>query len=175
MLFMPLFPERQQIDLGKILKECSRFRIGIALLARHPVVELGREQLINVWVREQGPAWELGLRLSNMDLSVLLAYQLAMNWRGRLTLCMAIGDSETALKAQEYLQELVSLARLPKDTQVRVIDSPFRDAVRQVPSADINFFGLPDDFQPEFLREIIDIVGASCLFVRDSGDESALA
>jgi len=174
-LFMPLFPERQQIDLGKILKECSRFRIGIALLARHPVVELGREQLINVWVREQGPAWELGLRLSNLDLSVLLAYQLAMNWNGRITLCMAVGDDEMMLKAQEYLQELVSLARLPKNTQVRVINSPFHEAVRQVPSADINLFGLPDDFQPEFLREIIAIVGASCLFVRDSGDESALA
>jgi hypothetical protein len=25
------------------------------------------------------------------------------------------------------------------------------------------------------LNEVIDIVGASCLFVRDSGDESALA
>ena len=29
-LFMPLFPERQQIDPGKILKECLDFRIGIA-------------------------------------------------------------------------------------------------------------------------------------------------
>jgi hypothetical protein len=88
---------------------------------------------------------------------------------------MAVGDDEMVLKAQEYLQELVSLARLPKNTQVRVINGPFHEAVRLVPSADINLFGLPDDFQPEFLREIIAIVGASCLFVRDSGDESALA
>jgi solute carrier family 12 sodium/potassium/chloride transporter 2 len=98
-----------------------------------------------------------------------------MNWRGRLTLCMAVDDDETANKAQEYLHELISLARLPKGTQVRVINSPFHDALREVPSADINFFGLPDDFRPEFLREVIDIVDASCLFVRDSGDESALA
>jgi solute carrier family 12 sodium/potassium/chloride transporter 2 len=174
-LFMPLFPERQPIDLGQILQGVHDFRIGIALLARHPVVELGREQLINVWVREQGPAWELGMRLSNLDLSVLLAYQLALNWHGQLTLCMAVDDEETAARAQRYLQELVTLARLPKNTRVQVVNSPFRDAVRQVPSADINFFGLPNDFQPEFLREVIDIVDASCLFVRDSGDESALA
>jgi amino acid transporter len=174
-LFMPLFPERQQFDLGQILEECLDFRIGIALLARHPVIELGREQLINVWVREQGPAWELGLRLSNMDLSVLLAYQLATNWRGQITLCMAVDDGETAIKAHDYLHELITLARLPGHTQVRVIEGPFHDAVRQGPSADINFFGLPDNFRLDFLREVIDIVDASCLFVRDSGDESALA
>jgi hypothetical protein len=44
-----------------------------------------------------------------------------------------------------------------------------------MPSADINLFGLPNDSNPKFLNEVIDIVGASCLFVRDSGDESALA
>jgi hypothetical protein len=115
------------------------------------------------------------MRLSNLDLSVLLAYQLARNWRGRITLCMAVDDGETATKAQRYLQELITLARLPDNTQVRVIEGPFYDALRQVPSADVNFFGLPNEFRPEFLREVIDIANASCLFVRDSGDESALA
>ncbi|MGD2078555.1 MAG: amino acid permease [Chloroflexota bacterium] len=175
MLFMPLFPERQEIDLERILTECLEFRIGVALLARHPVVDLGREQLINVWVREQGPAWELGMRLSNLDLSVLLAYQLARNWHGQVSLCMAVNDEETASKAQDYLHELVTLARLQDNTQVRVIEGSFHEALRQVPSADINLFGLPDDFRPGFLQEIINIVDASCLFVRDSGDESALA
>ncbi|MGD8583978.1 MAG: amino acid permease [Chloroflexota bacterium] len=175
MLFMPLSPQQQEIDLERVLAKCLRFRIGVALLARHPVVDLGREQLINVWVREQGPAWKLGMRLSNLDLSVLLAYQLARNWHGRITLCMAVDDTQTATKAQEYLQELITLARLPDNTQVQVIEGPFQDVLRQVPSADINFFGLPNEFRPEFVRDVIDIVNASCLFVRDSGDESALA
>jgi hypothetical protein len=174
-LFMPFFPQKQEIDLGKILAECLRFRIGVALLARHPVIDLGREQLINVWVREQGPAWELAMRLSNLDLSVLLAYQLARNWRGRITLCMAVDDGQTTTKAQDYLQELITLARLPASTRAQVIEAPFHDALRQVPSADINFFGLPNEFRLDFLQEIIDIANASCLFVRDSGDESALA
>jgi hypothetical protein len=170
-----LSPQQQEIDLGKILAKCLQFRIGVALLARHPVIDLGREQLINVWMREQGPAWELGMRLSNLDLSVLLAYQLARNWRGQITLCMAVDDAETAARAQEYLQELTTLARLPDNTRVRVVEGPFYDVLRQMPSADINFFGLPNEFRPEFVREVIDIVDASCLFVRDSGDESALA
>lgn len=174
-LFLPLLANEQQIDLKILLNEIAPFKIGVALLARHPVIDLGREQLINVWVREQGPDWKLGMRLSNLDLSVLLAYQLARNWQGRINLCMSVTDLETAIKARAYLNELIDLARLPAKTQVHVIEAPFYDALRQMPGADINFFGLPNDFDPVFLNEVIEIVGASCLFVRDSGDESALA
>ena len=174
-LFLPLFANEQQVDLENLLNEIAPFKIGVALLARHLVIDLGREQLINVWVREQGPDWKLGMRLSNLDLSVLLAYQLARNWQGRINLCMSVTDLETAIKARAYLNELIDLARLPAKTQVHVIEAPFYEALRQMPGADINFFGLPNDFDPAFLNEVIEIVGASCLFVRDSGDESALA
>jgi hypothetical protein len=174
-LFLPIYTNNRAIDLEKLLKEIAHFRIGVALLARHPIVDLGREQLINVWVREQGPEWELGLRLSNLDLSVLLAYQLARNWRGRINLCMAVSDTETVAKARAYLTELVDLARLPATTEVTVIEESFFGALSQVPSADINFFGLPVEFNPEFIYEVIEQAGTSCLFVRDSGDESALA
>ena len=172
---LPIYTNKRAIDLEKLLEEIAHFRIGVALLARHPIIDFGREQLINVWVREQGPDWELGLRLSNLDLSVLLAYQLARNWQGRINLCMAVSDSETVAKATSYLTELVDLARLPAMTEVTVVEDSFFGALSQVPSADINFFGLPGEFKPEFIYEVIEQAGTSCLFVRDSGDESALA
>ena len=174
-LFLPVVTHNLQLDLERLLNEIRPFKIGVALLARHPIVDLGREQLINVWVREQGPDWKLGLRLSNLDLSVLLAYQLSRNWRGQINMCMSVSESQTAATARAYLNELVDLARLPANTHVHVLENPFHEALRTMPSADINFFGLPNHFKPEFLNEMIDIVGASCLFVRDSGDESALA
>lgn len=174
-LFLPVFQDENQLDLEKLLDEIAPFKIGIALLARHPIVELGREQLINVWVREQGPEWKLEMRLSNLDLSVLLAYQLARNWQGRINLCMAVSDPQTAVEARDYLNRLNVLARLPSGTEVHVFETPFYDALREMPSGDINLFGLPDEFNPTFMAEVIDIVEASCLFVRDSGDESALA
>jgi solute carrier family 12 sodium/potassium/chloride transporter 2 len=174
-LFLSLFANERQVDLEKLLDEIAHFKIGVALLARHPIVDLGREQLVNVWVREQGPDWELGMRLSNLDLSVLLAYQLARNWQGRINLCMSVTDLETSNKAGAYLNRLIDLARLPAKTQAHVFEVPFYDALRQMPKADINFFGLPNDFDPAFLNEVIEIVGATCLFVRDSGDESAMA
>lgn len=174
-LFIPLFVDEHIIDLEKLMKKSIENQIGVVFLARHSVIELGREQEINVWVREQGPNWELGLRLSNLDLSVLLAYQLARNWGGRITLCMAVNDQETHDQAEPYLKELISLGRLPRNTRFIIKQSPFKDALATVPRGDINMFGLPAEFDRQFLENVFKSVDASCLFVRDSGNESALA
>ena len=88
--------------------------MGVALLARHDVIELGREQIIHVWVSNQGPDWEHDLHQSNLDIAILLAYQLAQNWDATITLNMAVPDEETKEKASEFLAQLISLARLPK-------------------------------------------------------------
>lgn len=90
-------------------------------------------------------------------------------------MCMSVADAENVAKARDYLNELVELARLPASTQVIVSEVPFYDALREFPGADINFLGLPNDFNQGFFNEVIEITGAACLFVRDSGDESALA
>jgi hypothetical protein len=174
-LFIPLFVDEHIIDLEKLMSKSLENKIGVVFLARHPVIELGREQEINVWVREQGPDWELGLRLSNLDLSVLLAYQLARTWGGRITLCMAVNDQETYQQAETFLNELISLGRLPRTTRYIIKQSPFKDALLEVPRGDINFFGLPGEFDRQFLERVFKMVDASCLFVRDSGNESALA
>jgi uncharacterized membrane protein len=174
-LFLPLFVDEHIIDLEQLMVKSLKNNIGVVFLARHPVIELGREQEINVWVREQGPEWKLGLRLSNLDLSVLLAYQLARNWGGRITLCMAVNDSETYEKAEKFLKELINLGRLPGKTRINIRQSSFREALVDVPRGDINFFGLPGEFDHQFLETVSQIVDASCLFIRDSGNESALA
>jgi amino acid transporter len=174
-LFLPLFENEHGYDLQSVLDHASQHRMGLILLARNRVVELGREQIINVWVREQGPDWKLGLRLSNLDLSVLLAYQLSRNWKGQINLCMAVQDDDTATQAGRFLGKLVTLARLPTETEVQILQADFWDALSEIPSADINFFGLADHYDQQFVAKVFETVDASCLFVRDSGDESALA
>jgi hypothetical protein len=145
------------------------------MLARHPIIELGREQLINVWVRPQGPDWRHDLRLSNLDLAILLAYKLKRNWRGRINLCMAAPDTETKARARQFLEDLITLARLPGDTRVLVWRAPFADALKRAPRADLSSFGLPRKPDLAFSQRIVELVDGSCVFVRDSGDESALA
>ncbi len=149
--------------------------IGIALFAQHPIVGLGQEQVINVWMRGQGPDWRLGLRLANLDLAVLMAYQIRQNWHGRINLCMVVGDEATREAARKFLEELRSLARLPANTTILVLIGEFWTAVAQAPAADLSILGLQAHPDLDFVEKVVKIIDASCVFVRDSGDESALA
>ncbi len=149
--------------------------MGIAILARHPVIELGRQHLIHVWVSNQGPEWKHEMHESNLDLAILLAYQLAQNWGGRIALCMSVPDDATREKAVDFLEQLISLARLPKTTEINVTTSPFSDALVQAPRADLSIFGLSHHPDIAFVQQLASQVNNSCVFVRDSGDESILA
>jgi len=48
------------------------------------------------------------------------------------------------------------------------------DSLQKAPKADINIFGLADTLYFDFLREAPELTNSSCLFIRDSGKESAL-
>ncbi|MCA9950181.1 MAG: amino acid permease [Anaerolineales bacterium] len=174
-LFLHLRHDSDLEELQQLVDKTAAYEMGIALLFRHPVIALGREQLINVWMSPQGPDWQPDLRQSNLDLAILLAYHLAQNWDGRINLCMAVTDAEMATKAKEFMTELITLTRLSGKPQVYALQTSFEEALAQAPRADLSIFGLP--LQPDlaFTQKITRLVDASCVFVRDSGDESALA
>ncbi len=174
-LFLHLRADSDLDEIQQLVDKTAAYQMGIALLARHPIVELGREQHINVWVSNQGPEWKHDLRESNLDLAILLAYQLAQNWHGRITLCMAVPDEETGEKATNFLTELISLTRLPDKTEVAVLVAPFLEALSRTAPADLSIFGLSKEPDLTFVKNLVQRMNGSCLFVRDSGDESALA
>jgi len=149
--------------------------MGTALLYEHPEAAFGQERRINVWASDQSPDWELGLRLPNLDLSVLLGYQVLRNWQGQLRLLTVCEDPEESANARAYLQRLIDDARLPEDTKRWVESGAFLDKVSAAPEADLSIFGLAEDVDKSLLEEIVRKTRSSCLFVRDSGRESALA
>lgn len=174
-LFLPVLSGEIPCDLAQLLARTTEYRMGLILFARNKLVELGREKQINVWVREQSPEWRLGLRLTNLDLAVLLAYQLARNWHGRINLCMAVTGNEMSEQATHFLTRLINLARLPSTTQAVVFEGAFWDSLPRAPQADLSIFGLQNKPDLAFVERVAETLGASCIFVRDSGDESALA
>lgn len=174
-LFFHLYPDSDLNRLQELVDRTAAYSMGIVLLARHPVIELGREQLINVWVSDQGPDWSHDLQYSNLDLSLLLAYKLSRNWKGRINLCMAVSDADKEARARQFLEELVTLTRFPADTSVLVWQSSFEEALKSAPRADLSSFGLPREPDLAFSQRIVELVDGSCIFVRDSGEESALA
>jgi hypothetical protein len=161
-------------ELRPIIKESIRLEIGILLYLSHPIALLGERNIINVWVSDRRGNWNLGWDIGNLDLSLLIAYKLKMNWGARIRLIMAISDKEEETNAKEFLSSLINLARLPK-TIVEVHVGEFIEIVKNAPSGDLNIFGMEDNPQFDFVMKMRKLTNSSCLFVKDSGHESILA
>jgi hypothetical protein len=174
LLFLHLRPNSDLDVLQQLVDKTAAYRMGIVLLARHQVNDLGREQVINVWISPP-TNWQLQTQAEGNDLALLLALQLRRNWNGRIHLCMAVKDEASGQHAHALLQELKTLARLPNNTDQFVTVDSFEAALTQAPRADLTVIGLPEAPDLRFYLRIVDIVNGSCVFVRDSGDESALA
>ncbi|MCA9897281.1 MAG: amino acid permease [Anaerolineales bacterium] len=174
LLFLHLRRDSKLRDLRQLIDKTAAYRMGIILLARHSINDLGREQIINVWISPP-PDWRFTARAGSNDLSILLALQLQKNWEGQINLCMAVDSEEAILNADTLLDELITLARLPGNTQKVILQSTFEPGLTLAPQADLSIIGLPKEPDLTFFSRLVDVVDGSCVFVRDSGDESALA
>ncbi|WP_243878600.1 amino acid permease [Winogradskyella pelagia] len=161
-------------ELKPVMQEAMRLEIGIALFVLHPTALLGQRNIINVWVSDRTGNWELGWDIGNLDLAVLIAYKLKMNWKAQIRLLTVVKDKAQESNAKDFLNRLINLARLPETmTEVHVGD--FKGVVLKAPSADLNIFGMDDMLSYTFITEMSEKTTSSCLFVKDSGHESILA
>ncbi len=147
--------------------------MGMVLYARHPDAGIGQREQINIWMSGRNPDWEVSMDIGNLDLPLLLAYKLRRNWDAYMRLLTVVEDFSDRRAARDFLETITDLARM-LETEVMVRTGNFRTHVSQAPKADLSIFGLgKPDF--EFMRQMTDTTHSSCLFVRDSGQESALA
>ncbi|PID71258.1 MAG: Na-K-Cl cotransporter [Flavobacteriales bacterium] len=163
-----------ELELRPVIKECIRLEIGVLLYLSHPMALLGQRNTINVWVRDRQGNWDLSWDIGNLDLSMLIAYKLKMNWKANIRLNMVISDANEKENALNFLHALINLARLP-NTEIEVYVGEFRTVLENSPSADLNIFGMDANLQFEFVEEMSFKTHSSCLFVKDSGHESILA
>ncbi len=174
-VFVQLPDDRaQEDDLRAIITEAQRELLGTLLYAPHPKAGLARQQHINVWIHDRSPDWQLTMEIGNLDLSILIAYKLQTNWRAKLRLVMVVEDPANLDKANAFLNQLEDSARIP-GAEVVVATGDFETFVVEAPRADLNIFGMLAAPDFDFMRRMTEQTGASCLFVRDSGVENALA
>ncbi len=167
--------DRSEEEMQGLLDLARRHEMGCAIFVPHKHAAFGRERNVNVWVRDQSPNWELGLRLANIDLSLLLAYQLHRNWRARLRMVSIIEDEEGIDDALFHLRKVFRDARIPGREDAWVRSGKFSEMLSQAPKADIHIFGLAYRVNAEAMRGMTDTLGGSCLYILDSGYESAFA
>jgi hypothetical protein len=177
-LFLTVGEQANQKKLQQLADKALKNELGLLLYVDNPQTLLGREQVINVWIREQSPEWQIGLRLSNLDLALLLAYKLAQNWRGHINLITVVKDEADVKDARHFLAQLIDLGRMPKGTGAIVATGALNDFIAHAPQGDLNIFGI-FGLQPQVdVAQMVALTKetrSTCIFVHDSGNESALA
>ncbi|NNE02918.1 MAG: Na-K-Cl cotransporter, partial [Eudoraea sp.] len=151
-------------ELRPIIKESIRLETGVLLYVAHPTALLGQRNTINVWISDRRDNWSLGWDIGNLDLSMLIAYKLKLNWDAKIRLITVINDPKEEENAKKFLHSLINLARLPQ-TLTEVYVGSFKEIVEQAPIADLNIFGMEENLSFHFVKEMTYKTNSSCLFV----------
>ena len=168
-----LHDETYDEEIYDILTSARMNNMGIQLYIEDTVAQLGRTASINVWMREKSPDWDLDLDLGNIDLALLMAYKLKVNWNAKLRVITVVDESDVDT-AYNYIENMLEVARLT-DAEPHVEIGDFEEALQETPRADVDIFGLPEDPDLKVLRSYVDLTRSACVFVADSGKENILA
>ncbi len=160
-----------------LFAEAQRLKIGIMLLGLHPLAGMGRVEVINLWVTPQISEIPFSEKLTqgNLNLTMLMALRLYRSWQGSLNLITVVSHTEEVKIAQQYVEKLRDLSRIPRQAKTFVLVGEFEQSIAQAPQSDIDLIGLPKEPNFDFICRMVELTGSSCLFFRDSGNESAIA
>ncbi len=140
-----------------------REKMGIIVYAQHQKNALGNKETLNVWLRRSSP---------NKDLAILMAIQLNRNWNGQLRFITVVAGNDYVDRARGAQERLIDRARLPISTETVILVGNFKNVLNQAPTADLNIFGISNELDGDTMHDLMAAVNTSCLFVKDSGDES---
>ncbi len=167
--------DRTTRELTSIIERARATGMGLVVWGGG-VRSIPRNLQIGLWLSDQSPNWELGLHsASNLHLPVLLALQLLSNAGGDLHVHICVQRQEDHAAATAYLRDLRDRARLPNNTGLMVHDVPFSEALASQNRFNFQIFGLSENADADELRRLAQQTASACLFVRDSGFESAFA
>jgi hypothetical protein len=152
--------------ISEMVNNAVMHSLGVIILRQHPRIAFGMQKTINLWLRDKSPNWHL---------AVLVTLQLQLNWEGKINLITVAERKEDKYRMYKFLDELSKQTRLPSLTEFHVLTGGFKEAISSAPKGDISLFGLADDLHFSFMRDVTESTNSSCLFVRDSGKESAIA
>lgn len=167
--------KRSEEELQALVDIARSNEMGVILLAMHKDSGFGREKTINLWIRDQSPDWKIGMELTNLDYAILLSYQLQKNWNTTIRLVCITERQENKELAEDFLKSLMDVTRMSANIKIHVSHGHFLEYLARAPRADLNIFGISPEVNRPFMQKLVKTSRSSCLFVMDSGNESALA
>jgi solute carrier family 12 sodium/potassium/chloride transporter 2 len=156
--------EKDEI-IRQLVNEAAMRELGVMILRQHPRMAFGMQKTINLWLRDRSPNWHLAM---------LITLQIQLNWDARINLVTATPHKQDERRLYQFLERLNDQARLPSKTYFFVLIGEIQSVFQNAPKADINIFGLGENIPFDFIRNATEWSKSSCLFVKDSGKESAI-
>lgn len=152
--------------LSELIQLGIKSKLGMVILLANPQKRFGKKEKINVWIRSSSAP--------NLSLTVLIAVLLSKNWSCSVNLVSMVSEiSEKSIK-ESSLDSIIKRGRLPRDTTTTVLIGKFPNfPQRDIPYADLNIFGtVTNEAKLSYARELWEMCNTSCLFIKDSGQES---
>lgn len=167
-------------DVEIVLSKCKEYGFGAYLFVPFRKVGLGLEKTINLWIDIREVDRDLKFRVDNINLGLLTAYLLKINWHAKMNIIILINTTENQEEeekaAQKYMERLITLSRMPSDAINLYYEGDIQAVVDDVPYADLNILTLESDkIDIELIRQQGEGLETSCLYTIDSGSENALA
>ena len=175
-LFLSLTDETD-IDAGQrhFLEKAPDYGFGAYLYVPYKKVGLGLEKRINLWIDLKRSDLKMEFEVEDINLAILTAYLLKRNWNARLNLIIESGKSQNDTAVKRFVQKLLNLSRMPKDTNVIYWEKD-KAISNDAPNADLHIFSMKkDEVNIERMRTISEELESSLLYTLDGGQENALA
>ena len=158
---------RKDERIDRLVNQANKYDMGVMILCQHPRMAFGMQKDVNLWLRDKSPNWHLAM---------LITLQLQLNWEGQINLITTTSEKNDRKRLYGFLDRLSDRARLPSMTEFHVLVGSFKESLKDGPRADVNIFGLgPGKVPFDRIRETTDLTKSSCIFIKDSGQESAIA
>ncbi len=176
-LFLDLGPGLSGEEADRLRREARRLHVGLALLIRHPRAGLGRRQTLHLWFDAAATARPVAeaLDADGLHLAVLTALRLRRSWRGTLRVYGLAATEGDVPATRRWLAHLADGARIPEEVSLDVMVGELGRCLANAPQSDLDLLGLPPDPTVAELRLRVEQSRSACLFLSDSGHESALA
>ena len=169
--------DASDIVLELFVEQSSHVGMGLMLYAPCGNNRLPRLESIDLWLKPprnfEGDG--CGLDLSQMNLLILTGIRLARETNVCLKLITVVDDEKEKDAAECFLSSVIDQCRLPRGTEVCVFASVFEEALANAQMADLHLIGLPMHTDLARVRYLAKQSREACLFIRDCGEEDALA
>ncbi len=178
LVFARLLQGEIRPELVRAIRTALSIPMGVVLYGSHPTAELGRRRDIHIFVRAAADSWDAhdAFGHGNLNLLLLMGFRLWRRWKGTLRVITVVPDGSDEKNARGFLNQLCDLARFPKSVKRVVAVGELHDVIRRGPVGDLCLFGLArDPMDLSWCDEMVKRTRSSCLFVLDSGRESARA